>query len=186
MLNLNEHSRIILDSISPSGNRITTFLIKIPKCLQAELNTHREMGAKSSVSSRAVPIEAMIERVLNDTYYPVWTGKQAGMAGATLTQEQIDLEHKAWAQELEYIVSRVKERCDRGIHKQDANRLLEPFMYVEVLVTATEYDNFFLLRDHEAAHPGLRVVAHSMKFQYEQSIPQKLNYGTGTYHLVTS
>lgn len=64
-----------------------------------------------------------------------------------------------------------------GLHKQIANRVMEPFMNIKIIVTATDYENFFALRAHEDAQPEFRHLATMMLNEYNNSIPKKLHYG---------
>lgn len=68
-----------------------------------------------------------------------------------------------------------------NVHKQVANRLLEPFMWHTVIVTATEWDNFFHLRCHSDAQPEIRTIAEAMRDAREASEPAALD--TGEWHL---
>lgn len=61
------------------------------------------------------------------------------------------------------------------------NRLLEPFMWHTVIITATEWDNFFALRNHENAQLEIRLAAQLMKQAYDASTPKKLK--EGEWHL---
>lgn len=68
-----------------------------------------------------------------------------------------------------------------GAHKQVVNRLLEPFSHINVVATATEWDNFFGLRLHKDAQPEMRALAEAMWAAREASTPtlKKL----GNWHL---
>ena len=44
-----------------------------------------------------------------------------------------------------------------GVHKQVANRVLEPFMWHTVIITATDWDGFWLQRCSPLAQPEIRV-----------------------------
>jgi thymidylate synthase ThyX len=68
-----------------------------------------------------------------------------------------------------------------GVHKQIINRLLEPFYCINTLVTSTEWDNFFELRDHPDAQPEIRALAIAMKEAIAGSIPDRLH--EGEWHL---
>ena len=48
---------------------------------------------------------------------------------------------------------------DINLHKQLVNRILEPFAWITVIVTATEWANFFTQRTHEDAQPELKHIA---------------------------
>ena len=74
-----------------------------------------------------------------------------------------------------------KEMSEVGAHKQIVNRILEPFTHIKVIVTATDYANFFALRDHEDAQPEIRELARVMKAAMETSTPKPL--GLGEWHL---
>jgi thymidylate synthase ThyX len=63
-----------------------------------------------------------------------------------------------------------------NVHKQVANRLLEPFMWHTVIVTATDWDNFFNLRCHPDAQPEIRHVADLMRAALKATKPQSVDY----------
>lgn len=58
-----------------------------------------------------------------------------------------------------------------------ANRLLEPFARVPVIITATEWDNFFKLRTAPDCSPGFRAIAIELQEAMSQSVPQILRVG---------
>lgn len=68
-----------------------------------------------------------------------------------------------------------------NVHKQLANRLLEPFMWHTLIVTATEWDNFFHLRAHPDAQPEIQEIARMMRAAHEASEPAEVAYGA--WHL---
>ena len=131
--NTNITAKVVADSISPSGNRITTFEIEYPRFILAELNTHK-MLEKNSSSSRAIPITKMIEQIQNNMALPLyWGSKQAGMqAGAEITNAQ-DFGQGAyhWCGAAKDVEARVLVLDKQGYHKQVVNRLLEPFQMMK-------------------------------------------------------
>jgi thymidylate synthase ThyX len=171
--------QILADSLNTAtGDRLTTFLLpRFPKCLLAELNTHR-MLSRNAASSRAIPIEKMIERVNDDPYIPQWTINQKGMqgkvAGKKLFIEEANLK---WFRALNNAADEAMRVSRMGIHKQNANRLLEPFMRVPVIVSGTEWNNFFKLRCDESTHPDFRSVAREMQQAYKESTPAQIKPG---------
>lgn len=173
---------IIADSISPCGYRITTFEAYYPRYLLAEVNTHR-MIARSSASSRAIPVAKRIEQVRNDPFVPSVFGKnKPGMQSTEL----IDPEANALARELWLKGARdaaeLASQLDKlGVHKQQANRILEPYVYVHTVMTGTEWENYFTLRAHAEADPEFEVLATMMKGMYEGSSPVPLD--EGQWHL---
>jgi len=141
-------AKIIKDSATTQGHRITTFELVFPRMILAELNTHR-VFSKNSASSRAIPAKKMINMVETNPFYPLaWQKEHSGMQGIEYhtDPDTIRILEAAWGSAMDSAVSHSKAL--NGIHltKQLTNRLLEPFMYHKVLLTATEFDNFFNLR----------------------------------------
>lgn len=171
-------AKVLADSLSPHKVRLTTMEVVMPRIVLAEFNTHR-MLSKSSASSRAIPIEKMLQRVEHDPYIPEqWDRNGAGMQGhgAIEGDEAIDCDD-AWLFARDKAIDGAKELLRLNVHKQWANRLLEPFMWHTVIVTATEWSNFFHLRCHPAAHPAIRNTAEAMREAMAASTPTKLEFG---------
>lgn len=173
--------RIERDSINHYGNRLTTFVVTFPRIVLAEFNTHRILS-KNSASSRAIPIEKQVEKVKRDLFYPVHWGKnQKGMqAEEELVGDELRFAKNRWEVASEKSLESVQELLEIGVHKQITNRLLEPFMWHTAVVTGTEFSNFFNLRDHGAAQPEIRVIAHMMRECYEKHDPTSC---LDTWHL---
>lgn len=150
---------VVADSINPQGDRITSMLVTFPRFILAELNTHR-MLSKNSASSRAIPFKKMVEAVQNNPFIPIaWQKEHKGMQGSEYFTEQdkaliVDGHYPDALREIERIwladrderVIKAKRLHKLGVTKQLCNRLLEPFMWHTVLITATEWENFFSLR----------------------------------------
>lgn len=143
------NAEIIADSADGRGNRITSFILTYPRFIHSELMTHR-MFSRNSASSRAIPFNKMVKMVEEDPFIPIaWQKDHSGMQG---TEYFVDLEDISnleyiWRYELNVAIGRANTLNKTvGVTKQLCNRLLEPFMWHTVLVTATEFDNFFNLR----------------------------------------
>lgn len=180
---------VLLDSISPAKKRLTTFRIEAPRVILAELNTHRVMS-KSAASSRAVPTATMLKklrgapdnshhgRIGGDYYAPAWGKNQKGMqAGEPLPSQQAKKCMMAYDRARFVCADAAEEMDAQGAHKQDVNRLLEPFSFVRVIITSSRWSNFFALRTDEAAYPPFRLLARAMYLAYLKSVPQELWYG---------
>lgn len=168
---------IVADSIS-QGKRITTFELEYPRFIHSELMTHR-VFSRNAMSSRAVPIEKMIEQVRTSPATPVhWglnmPGMQAKEEARGFTKQQ-SIGRWKWAAE------QAAECADAlncaGIHKQVVNRLLEPFQTMKTVLTSTEFENFYWLRNHEDAQPEIKKLAEEMLKDQEQSVPVELEPG---------
>lgn len=175
-------AKILCDSVSPHGVRLTTFEVTMPRIVLAELNTHRAFS-RNSASSRAIPVEKMIQRLYEDPYVPSsWGKNQKGMqAGEELSVPDQMLAQSYWLGARDEAVSMARKLLELGVHKQLTNRLLEPFMWHTVIITSTEWSNFFHLRNHPMAHPDIQVPAKMMQELYESQQPR--NVGIGDWHL---
>lgn len=169
------NAKIICDSVTPAGHRLTTFEAVYPRIVLAEVNTHRTF-TRSSASSRAIPVEKMIRRVIDEGYIPIHWGKnQKGMqAEQDLDGDDALKASNRWREARAAMVRYASELLDIGVHKQITNRLLEPFMWHPTLITATEWGNFFNLRDNKDAHPDFRDLAHAMRELRQKHEPKLL------------
>jgi thymidylate synthase ThyX len=176
-------AEIILDSLAPSGFRLTTFVITYPRFVHSEFMTHR-MFSRNAASSRAVPIEKMIAQVENDPVFPIWWGKaQSGMQAHEELEgyERVNVALD-WQLAKSHAVHTAKSMHASGLHKQIANRILEPFSWITVIVTSNQsgLENFFALRCHPDAQPELRKIAEMMRDLYYEEVPEK--HIVGGYH----
>jgi len=172
-------ARIVADSISPDGVRMTTMEIEYPRFILAELNTHR-MLSKNSASSRAIPVKAMHEQIKAAPAGPVFWGKnQAGMQAKTeLTDNDLGDVKFMWTRAMQDALHWAWAMSDRaGLHKQIANRVTEPWMTMKTVISGTEWANFFWLRDHADAQPEIAELARKMREAYDSSTPQLLHPG---------
>jgi hypothetical protein len=170
---------ILADHIaSTSSSRLTTFELTFPRFILAELNTHR-MLSRNSASSRAIPTEKHIQRVLDHPFVPLTFNKRVkGMGiGDAFDEDAAETAREIWTIARDDAVRAARALNEMGLDKSRANRLLEPFMWHTAIVSATEWDNFFALRDHPAAQPEFRILAEMMREEYEQNAPTYINEG---------
>lgn len=181
-------ARVIKDSrCAVSGKRITTLLLRYPRFIHAELMTHRVFSRNAS-SSRAIPVERMIEDILADTAMPIhWGANQKGMQAdeecTNLVMGEFNTRSRedAWLFARDQAIKVAGAFHRAGYHKQVVNRLLESFMHINVLVTATEWENFLALRDHKAAEPHMQMLARATNQAMAESVPLLLM--EGQWHL---
>jgi thymidylate synthase ThyX len=177
-------AKIIKDSISEAGVRLTTLQLKYQRFFHSELMTHRAFSRNAS-SSRAIPVAKMIEQVRTNPAMPIhWGSNKPGMqAGAELTGKALEHAKKLWLMAAQYAANCAEEmqNKDTALHKQVANRILEPFQWIHVIVTATEWNNFFELRIHADAQPEIHELALQIKTAIDTSVPTLLK--NGEWHL---
>ena len=176
-------AKVICDSICKHSKiRITTLELEYPRFIHSEFMTHR-MFSRNASSSRAIPIMKMIQAVIDNPAMPIHWGKnQAGMQAREQLEDRYQLQAQLlWKAARDSAVEHARTMMVLGAHKQIVNRILEPFTHIRVIVTATNFANFFALRDHEDAQPEIRELARVMKAAMETSTPKSL--GLGEWHL---
>ena len=161
----------------PELKPIVTFLIDFPRFILPEFNTHK-MLEKNGASSRAIPVAKQIERVLANPVIPMHFGKnQAGMVAETEVEADVlKMARFEWESAASSAVKAAKILDNFKIHKQVVNRLLEPFSMMRMVVTATEWDNFFWLRLHKDADPHIAELARVMLCAYQRTEEVDLQY----------
>lgn len=165
-------AKIIEDSISSNGTRLTTFQLKYPRIVHSEFMTHRDFSRNAS-SSRAVPVKRTIRDILDDPAAPSqWGSNQKGMqAGQPLSGMRLKLVRGAWYMSRYPAVGFARLMILAGAHKQIANRILEPWSHISVLVTATRWNNFYALRCHPDADPTIYELACLMRDVHMKNKP---------------
>lgn len=173
-VNLQIQAKVIKKSISAAGVTLTTMQLQYPRFIHSEFLTHRTFSRNAS-SSRAIPVGKMIEQVRNNPAMPIhWGLNKPGMqADVELTDEARAEAIASWQRAASLAAHMAELMADAGLHKQVANRILEPFQLISVIVTATEWDNFFELRLHRDAQPEIRALAEAM-YQAYQAAPARL------------
>lgn len=164
---------VILASATNTGSPpIYTIRMRYPRPIHGEIMTHRVFG-RNARSSRAVPVKTMLDEVRRIPYVPWHWGKnQKGMQASEECNELIDVNHfdssmdtvdmdreTAWLHARDMAADIAEGFMEAGYHKQNPNRLLEPFSWIDTLITSTDWNNFFWLREHHAAEPHLQDLA---------------------------
>jgi len=178
------NAKVLADSTNTCDNRLTTMELVYPRCVHSEILTHR-MFSRNSASSRAIPVEKMIQQVETNPFIPLHWGKaQKGMqAYEQFTGVDANECVDRWLTARDYALGAAEGMLDQGLHKQIVNRILEPWMWITVIVTGNEgaWNNFFALRCHHEAEPHIQKIAEMAREVRSQSIPQKLS--AGQWHL---
>lgn len=148
----------------------------------AEFNTHRAFS-RNSASSRAIPIEKQIAKISKHPAYPLeWGSNKSGMqAGEPLSGKDAKKAKKIWKKASRRAIEDCRKLEELGVHKQIANRILEPYMWHTVIVSSTEWDNFFEQRCSSLAQPEIKAVADLIHDAYIKSVPHLLV--SGEFHL---
>lgn len=179
-------AEVICDS-TYSGSRLTTFVLTYPRYIHSELMTHR-MFSRNASSSRAIPIEKAIEKVLNEPVMPSFVRNQKGMQGGEdLIGFELAHAKALWLLASTNAIDVARTLSELGVHKQVVNRLLEPFSWITTIVSATNYANFFYQRlmldpaGKPFAQQEMYALAQAMRYAYDASTPTK--FSLGDWHL---
>ncbi len=169
-------AKVICDSISPVGKRLTTFELTYPRFIHAEFMTHRQFS-RNAASSRAIPTRKMIKMVRADPATPIFWGKnKKGMSPVEeISEDNIKCAKIVWLDALDSAIERAQFLYKLGVHKQIVNRILEPWKHITVICTATEYSNFYSLRRHADAQQEIHELADRMHEAHEKSDPKILS-----------
>jgi len=168
-------AKILCDSIGPTGVRITTAELTFPRMILAEYNTHG-MARRNAASSRAIPTTTLIKKIEAGPFVPEFRENQKGMqAGKVIEDEQKAKD--LWLSSLKTQIDYVKQFQELNVHKQYVNRLLEPWMWVTIITTATDWANMFYLRTDSQAEPSFQTIAKMYWDIYSTSEPKPLKYG---------
>ena len=164
-------AKVVADSISKSGKRISTLELRYPRFIHSEFMTHR-LFSRNASSSRAIPVETMLKQVREEAAKPIHWGKnQSGMQA----REELDDGSLYWNDAAESAARHAEIMKEKQYHKQITNRLIEPFQFIKVVVTSTEWENFFNLRIHPDAQPEIQELAKCMKSAMTLSTPMFLS-----------
>ena len=187
----NTSATIIAHSESAvDGKEIITYELEYHRYIHSEFMTHRTFS-RNAASSRAIPVSKMIDLVRTSPSTPIHWGKnQAGMQASEECNNDVSMDwdyyndepvhgtpEDAWAEASSHAMYKAECFNEAGYHKQITNRLLEPFQMIKVVVTATEWDNFFWLRFHKAAQPEIQELAHCMLVAKKRSVAEVLQVG---------
>ena len=174
-------AKVLCDSLNPKGVRLTTLELYFPRFILAQLNTYG-MFSRNAQSSRAIPVARLIQMVKDDPVVPSFGENQKGMvAGGPLDERTIRAARIAWFGAMEYAIEAADRLLSLNVHKEAVNRLLEPFAHIRVILSATQWNNFFRQRLAHDAQPEMQALARSIKEAMDASTPRQLK--AGEWHL---
>lgn len=197
---------VVKDSYTSPSDRLTTMIVRFPRYILAEMNTHR-VFSRNSASSRARSLKTTITSVLDDPVIPIFTTNHKGMSGpiigpgeryAKARVEWLRARDAAVVSALRLLLGPMYDsmasprenlyryyeqyyHCDStipedipNVHKQAVNRILEPFMWHEAIITSSYWNNFFELRTASGAAPEMQAIAKIMQAAYRASTDLQL------------
>jgi thymidylate synthase ThyX len=175
-------AKVVADSISKEGVRLTTLQLRYPRMVHADFMTHR-VFSRNGRSSRAVPFKTLVKEA---PYIPHFMLNQGGMvATQELDDDDYAMAHTIWLEAVEACKRAATELSElgggKGVHKQWVNRMLEWFGYIDVLVSSTDWANFIELRDDVGAQPEIIELAKQIQIAMRDSSPVLMQ--PGAWHM---
>lgn len=173
--------RVILASVNPWAEKIATIVARYPRFIHSELMTHKDPSRNAS-SSRAIPFKTMLRITRKEMAAPLfWGANQPGM------QAQEELTGFArwaavflWHLTGHIVLSMAWLMSFTKVHKQIINRMIEPWTYINVQITCTNW-SWLDLRMDPAAQPEFQVLARSIQEALDNAFYQPLK--VGEWHL---
>lgn len=177
--------RVLADSISARGIRLTTFELEYQRFFHSEFMTHK-MLSKNSASTRAIPVARAIQLIKERPAMPIhWGLNNPGMQSNTeMDETRREAAEASWLASMDSAIAFANVMSDKdGIngHKQWVGRVLEPYSFMKVVCTGTEYANLFALRHHRDAQPEFFELSDCMIRARAMSVPKQLK--PGQWHL---
>lgn len=157
---------VLADSTSPHGPRLTTIEATLPRSVAADLLSYRAFS-RTMPPNRQLDLKTMIEAVRKDPVNPTLT---------SLTPKAQLLGKVEWRKALEVAIERAEHLGggDIGMGADVVARLLEPFSWLTIVITSTEWANFFAQRCRPHGQPEIQHLAELMRAAYASSKPEKV------------
>ncbi len=150
--------KIVADSITDGGSRLVTWCWEYWRAIHEEVMTHRALS-RNSASSRAIPAKKMREWILERPAIPMHWGKNEKGMAASAEVDDVSVAREWWLRGLAKSAEHHAEGEALGLHKQIVNRVIQPWMTMSVVVSATDHANLFHLRKNAAAEPHFQIIA---------------------------
>lgn len=168
-------AKVIEDSTHNGRGRLTTLQLRYPRFIHSEFMTHRVFSRNAS-SSRAIPVATILTGIEEDPVTPLDFGRNGkGMqAHGSLPMDVQEKAREIWLEGMRYAVETARKLAELGVHKQHANRVTEPYAWINVVVTSTKFENFYNLRDNNMAQPEIEKLARDMRKAVAASRPRNL------------
>lgn len=175
-------ARVVADTTF-YGRRLITLSCDYPRFIHPQVMTYG-MIRKSTSSSRAIPVKRQLELAAEHAYIPdAFSKNQPGMA-ATEDLDEVAYAHARALVEshLNFTRSIVEKLAALGVHKQHANRYLEPYLMTRCMMTGA-YEAFAHLikqrkdaNQHGEVQPEMYALANAMDEAIKASTSQIRNF----------
>lgn len=111
---------------------------------------------------------------MDNPYVPErWGKKGKGMSPTEYHTDPYVIQRlrRTWLDARDSALAQAQLLNDDDVHKELVNRLLEPYRYVNVVLTATTWSNFITLRTASSAQYEMQVLASQISDLLTSSVP---------------
>ncbi len=157
---------------------------KLGKCSacdgKGKVGRDRDSCLKCNGSGSGPPIDKCSYSFAKyDAFFPEFIGtEQKGMqSGGELVEPYRSQFLQLVEQGRDFMLDLCLKMVETGAHKSLVNRYMEPWLYITVITTATEWKNFARLRVHPKAEKHFQKVAGQCMDAIAASTPQILEAG---------
>lgn len=176
-------AEVVADTVY-DGVRLTTMRVTLPNIIHKHLLRHRLFSEEdgdtdasfSFESQRAAPVKAHTNKTEAEPFEPLtWRRNGKGMSPSDyLTPEASAVARATHYDILSYVSMAVRNLEALGVHKEQANRYLEPFQWTTCIISSTNWEGFFAQRDHIDAQEEMQTLARAMRKALDESTPDEV------------
>ncbi len=165
-------ARVVADSTF-YDRRLITLSCDYPRFIHPQVMTYG-MIRKSTSSSRAIPVKRQLELSAEHAYIPdAFSKNKSGMA-ATEELDDVTYGHARALVEshLNFTRNIVEKLAALGVHKQHANRYLEPYLMTRCMMTGAyeAFDHLIQQRKHANLHGEVQPEMYELACKMDEAI----------------
>jgi hypothetical protein len=165
-------ARVVADSTF-YGRRLITLSCDYPRFIHPQVMTYG-MIRKSTSSSRAIPVKRQLELSAEHAYIPDSFSKNKSGMAATEELSDTDYAHARALVEshLNFTRNIVEKLADLGVHKQHANRYLEPYLMTRCMMTGAyeAFEHLIQQRKHANLHGEVQPEMYELACKMDEAI----------------
>lgn len=198
---------VLKDSVSEEMVRLPTILARFPRFILPEVLTHRVFSRNTGSSRAIPFKNVLKDIIEDTAMPVHWGLNQPGMSadgectnkvfvrqyekrmvhlfnqGYPETKQVFEMvvegfeNEKAWLNARDAAIEYAIAFNESKYHKQIVNRLVEPFVHTNMIISSTYWRNFFHLRQADDAQPEIHVLANEAANELSKSIPTLVRFG---------
>lgn len=204
-------AKVLKDSVSEDMVRLPTVLARFPRFILPEVLTHRVFSRNTSSSRAIPVKKIIADIMEDTAMPVSWGLNKPGMSAEAENNRKVYIKtyetqmteffdqgyskaeklyrmvlagfekEDAWLAARDAAIEYAMAFNESEYHKQVVNRILEPYVHTNMVISSTYWRNFFNLRLASDAQPEINVLAEEISNALSESKPRLL--GFGQWHL---